>query len=84
MRLVASIAVALWASLAWSASDEEQVLRDLGPDKKVGLCTFGLKGADAGKNEMVFWLGLMGQALNANRADSLRSTAWQIPKPGNS
>ncbi|MEW6366569.1 MAG: SUMF1/EgtB/PvdO family nonheme iron enzyme [Acidobacteriota bacterium] len=45
-------------------------MRDLGPDKKVGLCAFGLKGADAGKNEMVFWLGLMGRAINSSRADS--------------
>ncbi len=60
----------LSGSFARAGSDEEKVLRDLGPDKKICLCAFRLQGADAEKNNRVGWFGLVGMAINARREDS--------------
>jgi len=52
-RTRAAIAVSVMlAATGWMGGSEaraQQVLRDLGPDKTLGLCTFGLWGADEAK-----------------------------------
>jgi formylglycine-generating enzyme required for sulfatase activity len=64
------LAILLSASLAWGGQGQPQVLRDLGPDKSLCLCSFGLLGADEAKRDRVMWLGIIGAAINAGRPDS--------------
>ena len=42
--------ILLSASAAWAGPEKPNVLRDLGPDKKMCLCAFRLLGADAKQN----------------------------------
>jgi formylglycine-generating enzyme required for sulfatase activity len=64
------IAIVLSASVAWGGQGQPQVLRDLGPDKSLCVCSIGLLGADEAKRDRVMWLGIIGAAINAGRPDS--------------
>jgi hypothetical protein len=59
MRSLLLLPVVLSAGLAWGGADDVQALRELGPDKKVGICDFRLRGAARGGIPPAF-LGIWG------------------------
>jgi hypothetical protein len=70
MKALFTVVIMLSASLAWSSPGQTRALRDLSPDKTVCVCSFALKGADEANRHMVFWLGIIGAAINSTRPDS--------------
>jgi hypothetical protein len=59
----------LFLPCAGIATEDMKAFRDLCPEKKVGICSFELIGADADKNARVQWFSFIGAAVNAALAD---------------
>lgn len=57
-----------------------KAFRDLCPEKKLGICSFVLIGADADKNAMVQWFGLIGAAIAAAQANEHTPYSQELTK----
>lgn len=71
-RTLLVIPLALSASAVWGGAKDEQALRELGPDKKLGICEFRLRGAAiGGKEKATMYFGLLGSLAASSEADTV-------------
>ncbi|MGV8039171.1 MAG: hypothetical protein AB2L07_03550 [Thermoanaerobaculaceae bacterium] len=77
-RLLTMITLLFTAGASWAASGEEKVLRDLGPDKKIGLCEFRVRGIAGANTANVF--GVWGVIYDENKKASDTPYAEEMAK----